>query len=482
VLASGWPIEVPGTTVNRFCGSGVQAVHFAAMGVASGAMNLAVAGGVESMSRVPMGSDRGGQDGGNGHLRERSCQVPQGISADLIATLEGFSRAEVDEIGLVSQKRAARAVKEGRFMKSLVAVTDARSGDIVLARDESIRPDTTREGLASLQPSFAALGETLDPVALSAYPGAKQIRHVHTAGNSSGLADGAAAVVVASERYVSETGVRPRARIRMVTAMGSEPVVMLTAPGPTAAKALRAAGMSAPDIDLWEINEAFAAVVLQTIRKLDIDPERVNVNGGAIALGHPLGATGAMLFGTAVDELERFNKETALVAMCIGQGQGIATIIERVTPQLDRETITVMVTFVATNSRFASAVHIMSFVAYAGDEGTTSEAIAKSLQTNPVVVRKILKLLEREGLVALRQGRHGGVGLRHRASAITLGQIYKAVESDSGVFAMRSQVHEGCVVACAMKRRLGPIFNAANDAVERALSKTSLSELVRGVG
>jgi acetyl-CoA C-acetyltransferase len=335
VLAAGWPIEVSATTVNRFCGSGLQAIHFAAMATGAGAMDLAVAGGVESMGRVPMGSDGGGQDGNNLRLRERVFQVPQGISADLIATLEGFSRAEVDAIALRSQARAARAVEERRFARSLVPVVDA-SGRVVLDRDEGPRPDTTAGGLAALAPSFGALGatvagpkgETLDEIARRPY-GAAEIRHLHTAGNSSGLADGAAAVVVASERYVREHGVRPRARIRAMTTVGSDPVLMLTGPAPASEKALRAAGMTARDIDLWEINEAFAAVVLQTMRKLDIDPERVNVNGGAIALGHPLGATGAMLLGTALDELERTGRTTALVTMCIGGGQGIATILER---------------------------------------------------------------------------------------------------------------------------------------------------------
>ena len=338
VLAAGWPDAVSATTVNRFCGSGLQAIHFAAMAVASGAMDLAVAGGVESMSRVPMGSDGGGQDGGNLKLRERVFQVPQGISADLIATLEGFSRADVDGFALTSQKRAARAIEEGRFARSIVPVTDPKTGAVALERDESVRPDTTLEGLGALGASFVALGamkvgangETLDQIAEHAYPAANPIRHVHTAGNSSGLADGAGAVVVASEKYVRETGARPRARIRAVATLGSEPLIMLTAPGPVSEKALRQAGMKASDIDLWEINEAFAAVVLQAIRKLDIDPAKVNVNGGAIALGHPLGATGAMLLGTALDELERANKQTALVTMCIGGGQGIATILERV--------------------------------------------------------------------------------------------------------------------------------------------------------
>jgi len=337
VLAAGWPIEVTATTVNRFCGSGLQSVHFAAMGVGSGAMDLAVAGGVESMSRVPMGSDGGGQDGNNQRLRARIFQVPQGISADLIATLEGFSRADVDAFALASQRRAARAVEEKRFGRSLVPVVDS-SGAVVLDRDESPRPDTTAEGLAALPPSFAELGatvvgprgETLDQIARAGYPTANEVRHVHTAGNSSGLADGAAVVVLASERYVRDHGIEPRARIRAMTTLGSDTVLMLTAPAPVSEKALRSAGMNARDIDLWEINEAFAAVVLQAIRRLDVDPERVNVNGGAIALGHPLGATGAILVGTALDELERSGKSTALIAMCIGGGQGIATILERV--------------------------------------------------------------------------------------------------------------------------------------------------------
>jgi acetyl-CoA C-acetyltransferase len=330
VLAAGWPDEVTATTLNRFCGSGLQAINFAAMAVASGAMDLAVGGGVESMSRVPMGSDGGAQDGGNMRLRERVVQVPQGISADLIATLEGFSREDVDAFALRSQKLAAAAMEEGRFAKSLVAVKDPKTSAVLLERDENPRPDTTREGLAKLAPSFAQLGEMFDPFAEAAYPASKPIRHVHTAGNSSQLADGAGAVLVASERFVKESGTKPRSKIRAMATLGSEPLIMLTAPGPVSEKALRMAGMKARDIDLWEINEAFAAVVLQTIRKLGIDPERVNVNGGAIALGHPLGATGAMLLGTALDELERQNKETALVTMCIGGGQGIATILERV--------------------------------------------------------------------------------------------------------------------------------------------------------
>ena len=338
VLAAGWPDEVSAASINRFCASGLQAVHFAAMGVGSGAMELAIAGGVESMSRVPMGSDGGGQDGSNLQLRERVFQVPQGISADLIATLEGFSRQDLDAMALRSQRHAARAIEEDRFARSLVPVRDPQTGAVVLARDELPRPGTTAEALAALAPSFASLGstpagpggESLDELALRRYPQVKAIRHLHTAGNSSGIVDGAAAVVLASERYVREQGRKPRARIRAMTTLGSEPVLMLTAPAPVSQKALRLAGMQASDIDLWEINEAFAAVLLQTVRTLEIDPERVNVNGGAIALGHPLGATGAMMLGTALDELERTGKQTALLTMCVGGGQGIATIIERI--------------------------------------------------------------------------------------------------------------------------------------------------------
>jgi acetyl-CoA C-acetyltransferase len=338
VLAAGWPDEVSATSVNRFCGSGLQAINFGAMGVASGAMDLVVAGGVESMSRVPMGSDGGGVDGLNLRLRERVFQVPQGISADLIATLEGITREQVDALALRSQRRAAQAIEAGRFARSLVPVTDAKTGATLLAHDEFPRPDTTLEGLAALKASFTSMGEqavgpngeTFDQLALALYPQARSITHVHTAGNSSGIVDGAAAAVIASERFVKEHGIKPRARIRAVASVGTEPLLMLTGPAPASQKALKAAGMQPRDIDLWEINEAFAAVVLQTIRALEIDPDRVNVNGGSIALGHPLGATGAILIGTALDELERTGKQTALVTLCIGGGQGIATIIERV--------------------------------------------------------------------------------------------------------------------------------------------------------
>ena len=338
VLAAGWPYEVSAVSLNRFCASGLQAIHFGAMGVASGSMDLAIAGGVESMSRVPMGSDGGGQDGNNFHLRERVFQIPQGISADLIASLEGFTREDLDAIALRSQQNAARAIEERRFAKALFPVRDPYTGAVVLERDEFPRPETTAQALSALKPSFVNLGqtvagpngETLDQLAIAVYPEAKVIQHLHTAGNSSGIVDGAAAVVLASERYVRQNEIKPRARILAMTTIGSEPVLMLGAPAPASQKALRMAGMKARDIDLWEINEAFASVVLQTMRALGIEPDRVNVNGGAIALGHPLGATGAMLLGTALDELERSGKQTALITMCVGGGQGIATIIERI--------------------------------------------------------------------------------------------------------------------------------------------------------
>ncbi|HEX3766415.1 MAG TPA: acetyl-CoA C-acetyltransferase [Kofleriaceae bacterium] len=337
VLAAGWPDAVSAVSINRFCASGLQAIHFAAMGVASGAQDLVIAGGVESMSRVAIGSDGAGQDGNNHQLRRRVFQVPQGISADLIATRERLSRDALDRYALGSQQRAAAAQRDGAFARSLVHVRDPESGRVLLEVDEHVRPSTTLAGLAALPPSFAAAGQTaatpagdtLDQIALRAYPEVAAIDHRHTAGNSSGIVDGAAAVAVASARYVERHGLTPRARIRALAQVGSEPVIMLTGPTPAARKALALAGLTPGDIDLWEINEAFAAVVLQTIRALEIDPERVNVNGGAIALGHPLGATGAMLLGTALDELERRDRQFALITLCIGGGQGIATVIER---------------------------------------------------------------------------------------------------------------------------------------------------------
>ncbi|MFP2904941.1 acetyl-CoA C-acyltransferase [Pyxidicoccus sp. 3LFB2] len=338
VLAAGWPIAVPAFSLNRFCGSGLQALSLAAMGVASGAQRLVVAGGVEQMSRLGLNADGGGVDGGNLRLRERLFQIPQGISADLIATLEGFSREELDAFGLRSQQLTARAQAEGRFNRSLFPVKDPDSGEVLLAVDDAPRADTTREKLAALAPSFTALGalaagpqgETLDALAVRAFPRAREVRHLHTAGTSSGIVDGAGAMLVASGEYVRAHGLKPRARVRAFSAVGSDPVLMLTGPAPAALKALKAAGMTARDVDLWEINEAFAAVVLQTARALEVDLERVNVNGGAIALGHPLGATGSMLVGTAVDELERRGGTVAVVALCTSGGQAVAAVLERV--------------------------------------------------------------------------------------------------------------------------------------------------------
>lgn len=337
VLAAGWPTEVTGVALNRFCGSGQQALNFAFMGVMSGQQDLVVGGGVESMSRQPMGSDGAGLDGHNRHLREMYPLVPQGISADLIATLEGFKREDLDHFAWQSQMKCKRAVEEGRFRRSLVPVTN-QEGRVVLDKDEHPRPETTLEGLAKLEPSFVQLGSyvqkndtrSFDQKALDTYPQAGKIEHLHTAGNSSGIVDGAAAVLVASPRYAREHGLKPRARVRAMATCGAEPVIMLTAPGPATERCLKRAGMSIEDIDLVEINEAFAAVPLKIIRDLGIDPERVNVNGGAIALGHPLGATGAMLIGTLLDELDRRDLATGLVTMCIGGGMGISTIVERV--------------------------------------------------------------------------------------------------------------------------------------------------------
>ena len=337
VLLAGWPESVPGMTLNRFCGSGQQAVTVAATAVAAGAENLMLAGGVESMSRWGVTVGVPTIDGDNTDLRRNYPTVPQGISADLIATLEGFSRADVDAYAAESQRRAAEAIEQGRFDRSLIAVTDS-AGTVVCTRDEHPRPGTTAEKLAGLPPAFAALGaervegetRTFDEICLNRYPGHTAIEHVHHAGNSSGVVDGAAAVAVVSQAWLGAHGVAPRARIRATAALGSEPVIMLTAPGPAAQRCLQRAGLQPADIDLWEINEAFAAVPLKTIRDLDLDPARVNVNGGAIALGHPIGATGAMLIGTVLDELERRDLTTGLVTMCTGGGMGTATIIERV--------------------------------------------------------------------------------------------------------------------------------------------------------
>ncbi|MEC7526260.1 MAG: acetyl-CoA C-acetyltransferase [Myxococcota bacterium] len=338
ILSAGWPDDVTGVSLNRFCGSGLQGVNFAAMGVMSGMQDLTIGGGVESMSRVPMGSDDAGIDGNNLSLRKKVVQVPQGISADLIATKWGFTREQVDAFAERSQAKAAAAIEDNRFAGSMFAVKHPSTGEVVLEKDEHPRPGTTAESLSQLKPSFAKLGampmgpngETIDQLALLRYPEVKAIEHVHHAGNSSGIVDGACAVLLANDDGLKKHGLKARAKIRAMATAGAEPVIMLTAPTPASERALAKAGMSASDIDLWEINEAFAVVPLKTIQDLDIDPEKVNVNGGAIALGHPLGATGAMLLNTALDELERRDANTALITLCIGGGMGIATIIERV--------------------------------------------------------------------------------------------------------------------------------------------------------
>lgn len=337
LLLAGWPETVPGMTLNRFCGSGQQAITVAAMGVGSGAQDLVVAGGVESMSRWNITAGSVTIDGANPDFRAMYPTVPQGVSADLIASVEGFTRADVDGYAVESQLRASLAISEGRFDRSLIPVTDG-AGGIILDRDEHPRAGTDMDGLAKLRPAFAALGDsraegdsrTYNEVCVERYPEVDHIEHVHHAGNSSGVVDGAAAALIASDDWIKAHGVTPRARIRATAARGAEPVIMLTAPGPAAECALAKAGMRVDDIDLWEINEAFAAVPLKTIRDLKLDPERVNVNGGAIALGHPIGATGAMLIGTLLDELERRDLRTGLVTMCTGGGMGTATIIERV--------------------------------------------------------------------------------------------------------------------------------------------------------
>jgi len=337
LIAAQWPEDVTGFTINRFCGSGLEAVNSIASKIGAGFIDAGVGGGVESMSRVAMGSDGAMLDGLNENLRKRMYLVPQGISADLIATREGYTREDVDQFALASQKKAARAIEGKYFSNSIVPVKNT-DGSLALDRDEHPRADTTLEGLGSLAPAFAQMGgtpmgpngETLDQLALSKYTDTKAINHVHTGGNSSGIVDGAAAVLMGSAEWGKKAGLKPRARIRSMATAGSEPVIMLTAPAPASKRALDKAKMSVKDIDLWEINEAFAVVPLQTAKALGIDPERINVNGGAIALGHPLGATGAILLGTAIDELERANKSTALITLCIGGGMGIATVIERV--------------------------------------------------------------------------------------------------------------------------------------------------------
>jgi len=329
-LHAGYAESVPGKQINRFCASGLEAVNTAAAAVMSGQSQLVVGGGIESMSRVPMGAD-GGAWPIDPAVAFPHHFVPQGISADLIATLDGYTREQVDAYAVESQRRAAEAWKEGRFARSIVPIRDV-VGQVVLDHDEYMRPGTTMNDLAALKPAFVVPGEQggFDTVALQRYPQVEAIRHVHTAGNSSGIVDGAAAVLVGSKKIGRKLGVAPRARIRAFASVGSEPTIMLTGPAAATRKALRLGRMTPADIDLWEINEAFAAVVLRFLRDMELSTDKVNVNGGAIAMGHPLGATGAVVLGVLLDEMERRDLSTGLVTLCIGAGMGTATIIERV--------------------------------------------------------------------------------------------------------------------------------------------------------
>ena len=328
-LKAGWDFRVAGMQVNRFCASGLEAVNLAAQKVASGWEDMVVAGGVESMSRVPIGSD-GGAWAQDPETNAALGFVPQGIGADLIATLGGWERDDVDRYALESQQRAAAAQAAGHFDRSVIAVEDA-IGLAVLDRDEFIKPRTTLEGLSQLKLAFAELGAMgFDAVALARYPYVERIRHVHTAGNSSGIVDGAAAVLIGSEAKGREMGLAPRGRIVSTALSGADPTIMLTGPMPASRKALAKAGLKVDDIDLFEVNEAFAAVPMRFMAEMNVPHEKVNVNGGAIAMGHPLGATGAMLLGTLLDELERRRLKRGLVTLCVGGGMGIATVIERV--------------------------------------------------------------------------------------------------------------------------------------------------------
>ncbi|WP_329584344.1 acetyl-CoA C-acetyltransferase [Kitasatospora sp. NBC_01250] len=329
-IAAGLPDTVAGVQENRFCASGLESVNLAAAKVRSGWEELVLAGGVESMSRVPMGSD-GGAWAMDPMTNFEASFIPQGIGADLIATIEGFTRSDVDAFAAESQARAAKAQADGLFDRSVVPVRD-RNGLVVLERDEYLRPSTTAQTLAGLKPAFAGIGEAggFDAVALQKYHWVERIDHVHTAGNSSGIVDGASLVAIGSPAIGERYGLRPRARIVSAAVSGSEPTIMLTGPAPATRKALAKAGLTAADIDLVEINEAFSAVALRFIRELGFSHEQVNVNGGAIALGHPLGATGAMLLGTLIDELERRELRYGLVTLCVGGGMGVATIVERI--------------------------------------------------------------------------------------------------------------------------------------------------------
>lgn len=329
-INAGYAETVAGVQINRYCASGLEATNMAAAQVMSGQSDVTIGGGVESMSRVPMGADAGGWFT-DPEIAFKSYYTPQGIGADLIATKWGFSREDVDAYAVESQKRAARAWEEGRFSKSIVPVRD-QLGQILLDRDEHMRPSTTMQNLAAIKPAFAVMGDKqgFDSVAIQRYPEVEAIDHVHHGGNSSGIVDGASAILLGSREAGERMGLKPRARIRAFSSIGSEPSIMLTGPEKVTRKVLARAGMTTKDIDLFELNEAFASVVLLFRELLDIDPGRLNVNGGAIAMGHPLGATGAMILGTMVDELERSDRETALVTLCVGAGMGTATIIERV--------------------------------------------------------------------------------------------------------------------------------------------------------
>ncbi len=329
-LVAGYGNEVPGIQINRFCASGLDAVNFAAAQIMSGQQNMAVGGGVELMSRVGIGA-AGGAWAVDPSIAVAHYFLPQGISADLIATKYGFSRDDVDAYAVESQQRAAAAWEDGRFNHSVVPVKDV-NGLTILAKDEHMRPETTMQSLAALKPSFVQMGELggFDAVAIQAHPEVEYVNHVHHAGNSSGIVDGAAAVLVGNKEAGQKAGLKPRARLRAFANIGSDPALMLTGPIDVTKKVLKTAGMTLADIDLIEINEAFASVVLRYLQAFDLDAAKVNVNGGAIALGHPLGATGAMILGTLVDEMERRNVATGLVTLCIGAGMGTATIIERV--------------------------------------------------------------------------------------------------------------------------------------------------------
>ncbi len=329
VLTADYAESVAGVQINRFCASGLEAVNMAAAKVASGEAQLAIGGGVESMSRVPMGSD-GGAWPTDPSSAFKTYFAPQGVSADLIASLYGFSRDDVDAYAVESQKRAAASWADGRFKKSVIGVKD-QLGLTILDHDETVRGNTTMQTLASLNPSFTGMGEmAFDAVVTQRYPQVEKINHVHHAGNSSGIVDGAAGVLIGTKEMGEALGLKARARIKGAASIGSEPSIMLTGPSLVTEKLLKKLGMEVKDIDLYELNEAFAAVVLRMMQALDIPHDKMNVNGGAIAMGHPLGATGAMILGTMVDELERSDKETALITLCVGAGMGTATVIERV--------------------------------------------------------------------------------------------------------------------------------------------------------